>query len=133
MKRKVSFSLGIAAALIGIVAIAGLLVTAPKAKTFDQIIGRWLRPDGGYVLEIRGVKAGGALEAAYYNPSPIHVARAQVSRKGGMIQVFVELQDVNYPGSSYTLAYDPRRDRLQGEYYQAVNQERYAIFFVRRK
>jgi hypothetical protein len=35
-------------------------------------------------------------------------------------QVVVELRDVNYPGSTYTLTYDPGTDRLTGTYYQAV-------------
>jgi hypothetical protein len=133
MKRKIIYGLGIAAVLIGIAASAGLFFHAPQDKSFGRMVGRWMRPDGGYVLEIKGVKPGGKLDAAYYNPSPIHVARAEASQGGGAIRVFVELRDVNYPGSTYTLSYDPTRDRLQGEYYQAVAQERYAVFFVRIK
>ena len=37
-----------------------------------SLTGRWLRPDGGYVLDVRA--AGGGVEATYLNPRPIHVA-----------------------------------------------------------
>ena len=39
--------------------------------------GRWLRPDGGYVIEIRQVDADGQLDARYFNPSPIRVVAAK--------------------------------------------------------
>jgi hypothetical protein len=41
------------------------------------------------------------------------------------------LRDVNYPGSTYTLIYEPGSDQLQGVYYQAVEQQRYQVSFVR--
>jgi hypothetical protein len=47
--------------------------------------------------------------------------------------VFVELRDTNYPGSTYTMIYDPRDDVLKGIYYQAAIQESYEIVFVRMK
>ena len=95
--------------------------------------GRWTRPDGGYVLEIRSVAADGKLDAAYFNPRPIHVAAARASRAGSTIQVYIELRDENYPGSTYNLRFDPGSDRLSGDYYQAVARQRYPIYFVRMK
>ncbi len=85
------------------------------------------------MLEIRSVGADGEAQAAYFNPQPIHVAQAKVSREGGSLRVYVELRDVNYPGSTYRLVYDPAGDCLQGTYYQAVAKETYDIFFVRLK
>ena len=41
-------------------------------------LGRWLRPDGGYILEIKSIDASGAMQADYFNPNPIHVAKAEV-------------------------------------------------------
>lgn len=99
----------------------------------EKVVGRWCRPDGGYVLEIRSIGTDGEAQAAYFNPQPIHVAQAKVSREGGSLRVYVELRDVNYPGSTYRLVYDPAGDRLQGTYYQAVARETYDIVFVRLK
>jgi len=38
-----------------------------------------------------------------------------------------------YPGSTYTLTYDPRRDQLEGVYFQAAMQQRFDVVFVRLK
>jgi len=54
----------------------------------------------------------GKLKAAYFNPRPINVAKAEWRSMAGRIQIFVELRDVNYPGSTYTLIYDPEKDRF---------------------
>lgn len=81
------------------------------------------------MLELSGIAAEGQLHAAYFNPQPIHVARAEWSRKDGRLNVFVELRDVNYPGSTYTLQYDPESNRLSGIYFQAVTRESYQIEF----
>jgi len=53
--------------------------------------------------------------------------------KGGAVQVFIELRDANYPGSTYTLADDAKTDRLVGRYHQAVARETFEVFFVRLK
>ena len=87
---------------------------------FEKLKGRWLRPDGGYIVEIRSVESGGKMEVSYSNPRPIHVAQAQATQDGAVTKVFIELRDVNYPGSTYTLAYDPENDQLKGIYFQAV-------------
>jgi hypothetical protein len=106
-------------------------VHPPGEAGLQRIVGRWVRPDGGYVLDIRRADEGGELDAAYYNPSPINVAVARASEDESGIQVFIELRDVNYPGSTYTLTYDPATDRLVGTYYQAVDKVTYQILFVR--
>ena len=110
----------------------------PTAETkpvpaFERLRGRWLRDTGGYIIEIRSVGAGGKLEAAYFNPRSIHVGRAQAVEQGGVVKVSVELRDVNYPGSTYTLNYDPKNDRLVGRYFQAVSGETFDVTFVRLK
>ena len=105
---------------------------APMAELeFQKLVGRWLRPDGGYVLEIRSVDTGGKMEAAYFNPRPIHVARAEASRDGSATKIFVELRDVNYPGSTYTLMYEPMNDQLKGIYFQAALKQQFEVFFER--
>jgi hypothetical protein len=100
---------------------------------FRRLEGRWVRPDGGYILELRNIQKDGSVAAAYFNPRPINVFRAEVSRKDGTITLFVELRDVNYPGSTYKLLYDAATDRLRGAYFQAVQGQIFDVEFVRVK
>jgi hypothetical protein len=105
---------------------------ATENLAFAKLPGKWLRPDGGYILEIRSVDgASGKLEAAYLNPRPINVSKAQASRDGGSLKVFIELRDVNYPGSTYTLTYDPASDQLKGDYFQAALKQTFDVIFTR--
>lgn len=125
-----------AALIVALVVLAGGLLS-PLAiaadASFGPLKGRWLRPDGGYVLEIREVRADGGLDVAYLNPRPINVGFAKATREGSKLKVFVELQAPNYPGSTYTLLYDPKRDELQGVYFQAVQKQNFDVVFVRTK
>ena len=93
--------------------------------------GKWLRPDGGYILEIGTIADDGRAEAGYFNPNPIRVAWARVKAEGGVLKVDVELRDENYPGCLYKLSYVPEKDRLVGTYLQAQLQETYEVEFVR--
>lgn len=112
----------------------GALSTVEQAKPdFDKLKGRWLRPDGGYILSVKDVGPGGKMDTAYYNPRPIRVSKAQATREGATLNVFIELRDAGYPGSTYTLIYDPMTDRLGGVYYQAAIGQRFDVFFVRAK
>ena len=101
-------------------------------KEYEEIIGRWLRPDGGYVLVISGVDDQGNLDAGYFNPNNINVAKAQASIKEDQIKIYVEMQDVGYPGSNYMLTYDKDTDRLVGVYYHAILKQKFDIYFVRK-
>lgn len=105
----------------------------PGEVSFQRLEGRWVRPDGGYILELRTIKKDGSIMAAYFNPKPIKVFRAELSLKGGRIHLFVELRDANYPGSTYNLLYDPMSDRLKGTYFQAVERRSFDIEFLREK
>jgi hypothetical protein len=100
---------------------------------FEKLEGRWRRADGGYVLDIRKVRPDGALDAAYLNPRSINVSKAQATRDGATVRVFVELRAPNYPGSTYTLTYDSKRDELYGVYYQAVEGRSFDVVFARMK
>jgi hypothetical protein len=138
--------------LVGILLIAGTLscgrrdterpqaaappTAAPEAAGragvgFERLVGRWLRADGGYVLEIRAVSPEGRVEAAYLNPRPINVARAEATRGGDIVTLVVELRDENYPGSTYRLWYDAGRDALEGTYFQAAQRQTYDVAFER--
>jgi hypothetical protein len=100
-------------------------------QAFQKLQGRWQRTDGGYIIDIRSVDAAGMMRAAYYNPKPINVAKAEASLDREGVKIFLELRDVNYPGSTYTLAYDPAGDRLAGVYFQAVEGTTFDVFFTR--
>jgi hypothetical protein len=101
--------------------------------SYEKLQGRWQRDDGGYIIDIRNVEADGKLTVAYLNPRPINVAKAEASMAGDALKVFVELRDVNYPGSIYQLTYDPAADRLRGTYFQAALRETYDVEFTRLK
>jgi hypothetical protein len=105
--------------------------TAAATPGFQKLKGKWLRPDGGYVIEIKSVEDSGKMEVAYYNPKSIHVAKAEAAQQGALTKVFIELRDVNYPGSTYTLTYEPGSDQLQGVYFQALEQQKFEVVFVR--
>jgi len=106
---------------------------SPDQTDVRRLEGRWVRLDGGYVLDLREIKKDGSVTAAYFNPRPIKVFSAKWSREEGKINLFVELRDVNYPGSKYNLPYQPRADRLKGTYFQAVERQTFNIEFVRVK
>jgi hypothetical protein len=40
---------------------------------------------------------------------------------------------VGYPGSTYTLGYDPASGQLKGLYYQAVQRQQFDVYFVRQR
>jgi len=71
--------------------------------------------------------------ARYFNPRPINVSRAEASQEGTTIKVFIELRDMNYPGSTYSLTYDPVSDQLAGVYFQAALQQSFDVVFIRMK
>ena len=129
-RRKI-FILIAVVLMVGIAAAVALL--RGGSGGFDVLNGRWLRPDGGYVLEIRAVDASGKIDAVYLNPKPINIAKAEATRDGSTVKVFVELRAPNYPGSTYTLTYDREHDQLKGIYFQAVQQQNFNVFFVRMK
>jgi hypothetical protein len=105
---------------------------APQIS-LDVLKGRWVRPDGGYMIAIRSVAADGKLDAAYANPRPLPFAVAEAKREGNTLRVFLELRAGGYDGSTYTLVYDPAADVLKGVYYQAVAKQRFDVQFARAK
>jgi hypothetical protein len=104
---------------------------ATDQSGIERLVGRWLRTDGSYVIEVRAARADGRLEASYFNPRPINVARAEWRRASDGLGIFIELRDVNYPGSTYRLRHAVDKDRLVGEYFLAVTRETFPVQFVR--
>ena len=107
--------------------------TAAVSPELAKLAGKWQRPDGGYIIEIKGVDPSGKAEVAYYNPNPINVSRAVAWRDKGASKLAIELRDVNYPGSTYTLEHNAQTDQLFGQYYQAALRETYEVVFTRMK
>lgn len=97
----------------------------------QKLLGRWLRTDSPYVIEILEVSPDGTLRAGYFNPRPINVAAAKVENKSGTLEVFIELHDTGYPGSNYRLNYNPKDDALEGTYFQAAVKQKFDMAFMR--
>jgi len=99
----------------------------------NLLIGDWTRTDSPYQIKISELFDDGTMKAGYFNPKSIHVGKASWALTGGILKIYIELRDENYPGSNYTLLYYPDRDLLAGKYYQAVEGVSYDIGFLRAK
>jgi hypothetical protein len=104
-----------------------------NAVDHSKLLGKWVRPDGGYVIEIRDIDAQGRMTAAYFNPRPINVSTANVKMEGSYTKLFIELRDENYPGSTYTLIYLEDKDQMVGMYFQAAQNQSFEVEFERLK
>jgi hypothetical protein len=107
------------------------LLPPTNAISESVLNGRWLRPDGGYVMDVRSAQPDGKLDVAYFNPRSINVSRAEWRRESDGLHVFVELRDQNYPGATYKLRYLPENDQLSGEYFQPIYQQTFDVYFIR--
>ncbi len=99
----------------------------------NLLVGDWVRTDASYLIKIIKVNEDGTLDAQYFNPKPINVGKANWEESHGNLTITVELRDVNYPGSTYTLSYLPDTDVLAGDYFQAVQGATFYVEFVRKK
>ena len=136
MKTAAALYVSLCTVAIGSVAATAVAQVVPKAaiqteSAFSVLPGRWVRPDGGYVINIRSVDASGKLDAAYANPNPLPFSRAEATREGKVIKLFFELRAAGYNGSTYTLTHDPADDVLKGVYFQAVAQQKFDVYFTR--
>ena len=83
---------------------------------------------------LTGVKKNAVILLRWLFQSKVDSRRPSRSLPGGdAMKVFIELRDVNYPGSTYTLTYDPASDQLKGVYYQAAAFRRFPVAYVRMK
>jgi uncharacterized protein (DUF2147 family) len=138
MNTTAALYLSLFTVAIGTVPATAVAQVVPKAaiqseSAFSALPGRWVRPDGGYVINIKTVDASGKLDAAYANPNPLPFSRAEATREGKVIKLFFELRAAGYNGSTYTLTYDPAADVLKGVYFQAVAQQKFEVYFTRIK
>jgi hypothetical protein len=134
--RCIVISLAIALSALQAQAQAQPLPASPSASElptpFSALAGRWVRPDGGYVISIKSVEASGKVDASYANPNPLPFYAATATQEGGALKMFFELRAGGYNGSTYTLDYDKAGDRLRGVYYQAVAKQSFDVVFVRK-
>jgi len=139
MNKNIKLILSSVVAVILLIVIIVILTEEPSdsvsssAKTIDKnlLVGNWLRTDSDYRLQISEVNEDFTLEAKYFNPNPINVGRASWQESYGSLKIIVELRDVNYPGSTYTLNYLPDKNLLAGDYYQAVEGLTFYVEFTR--
>ncbi|MBT4090202.1 MAG: hypothetical protein HOE30_17090, partial [Deltaproteobacteria bacterium] len=99
---------------------------------FAVMAGEWQRTDGSYLIKVSEVQANGQATVQYFNPRPIHVAKAAISTHKGFIQLSIEFQDKGYEGSTYLLYYYAEEDSLAGYYYQAKMNRTYKVIFIRK-
>ena len=105
-----------------------------KSSGFEaakKLEGQWVREQGGYVLVLQDIMPDGSLKAFYLNPRNINVHVASWKFEDERLFLYVELRDVNYPGSNYSLMYRAANDVLWGSYYQAVQKQTLDVYFVR--
>lgn len=130
--------------LVGLAGLTGLLfvclilvssgVSQAGVLSPDHLAiqGRWVRSDAPYVIELRQSREG-VQQATYFNRRPIHVEKTVVATQQGLLYVKMILQDTNYQGSTYILAYDRSRDMLQGTYLHGASGTTYRVEFSRQK
>ena len=131
----------IIAAIVLVIALIFIIINNSKEQVPSErkvtdnslLVGNWVRTDAGYLIKINKVNDDGTLEAHYFNPKPINVGTANWEENHGNLEIIVKLQDVNYPGSTYTLSYLPDRDVLAGNYYQAVQGLDFYVEFAKEK
>jgi hypothetical protein len=100
---------------------------------YDTLLGDWQRTDGNYRIMTSNIQADGGVQAQYFNPKPIHVEHAEITTQKNLLQLFIQLQDKGYEGSTYTLYYYAKKDALAGFYYQAPTDKTYEVVFMRKK
>jgi uncharacterized protein (DUF2147 family) len=125
-------SLSLMRAFLATLFLLACSVSVARSGGLDDLVGTWVRPDGGYKLVIKSVGMDGKAEAQYFNPNPIRIAEAKASIEAGTAKLFVTFDDTNYTGSTYDLALASDKKRLAGKYFQAIQKQTYEIFFERK-
>lgn len=138
-KNKITYILAAAFILIGAAVFflvnneSGTSTSGRKEVDKNLLIGDWVRTDAQYLIRITNLNDDGTMTAQYFNPNPINVGSANWEESYGNLKAIVELRDVNYPGSKYSLSYLPDKDMLAGEYFQAVEGLTFYVEFIRKK
>lgn len=104
-----------------------------KSPDKTMLAGNWTRTDVPYQIKITELFDNGNMKAEYFNPKSINVGTGLWTSDNGMLKIYIELRDENYPGSNYNLIYYPEKDLLAGKYFQAVEKVTYDVGFIRAK
>ncbi len=106
-----------------------------EQRTPDEhlLLGEWSRTDSIGILKITALFNTPKLKAGYFNPKAMNVGKANWTKTGTLLSVFVEFRDNECPGCSYKLNYNPQRDMLVGEYSKASNGFTLPVEFARKK
>ena len=112
--------------------IAPGAIGAAEKPDFTVLLGEWIRPDGGYTIQVQEVKADSSITAAYFNPASINIAQADLSIWESLIKLYIKLEDEGYPGSTYSLFYYAEKDALAGFYYHALLKQTFEVVFFRK-
>jgi hypothetical protein len=115
--------------IITLLYAASINAQAISGDSEDKLKGSWLRTDGTYTIEIIAFEEGGKLAAKYFNPNPINVGKAGWRVFNGETQIYVELQDTNYPGNMYKLSFSGDSQMLSGTYFQTTTKQTYKVDF----
>ncbi|MGG7034840.1 MAG: hypothetical protein ACI7YS_06545 [Flavobacterium sp.] len=99
----------------------------------NLLIGEWSQTETRNLIKITETLEIGKLELEVYNPTKIEIEKANWSKTGNLLSVYIELQNENLTRSNYKLNYIPQRDVLVGEYFQATDSTRYSVEFIRIK
>ena len=105
--------------------------TAETQDALQNLYGRWKSRNNGYIIHIRHVDDHGKIKAAYYNPGPTKISKAQISQLKNPIQIFIELEDFGYWGATYTLTYNRQEDTLEGIYNHPTVEQKSVVVFAR--
>ena len=138
-RMKILQSLGAVAVMCFVWLFCGPALASQEQNTQEsngfsaaqKLEGRWVRQSGGYVLVLQDIMPDGSLKAFYLNPRNINVHVASWKFEDERLFLYVEMRDVNYPGSNYTLMYRSATDVLWGSYYQAVQKQNMDVSFAR--
>lgn len=114
---------------------SGETVSSQQKSIPDKniLVGEWTRTDAPYKIKITELLNNGTMMAGYFNPKSINVSVAMWAPADGVLKIYIELRDENYPGSNYNLIYYPEKDLLAGKYFQAVERVTYDVGFARAK
>lgn len=111
-------------------------LTRNKSKTDPDknlLIGEWSQTGTPNLIKITGVLENGKLESEVYTPTKIEIEKANWSKIGNSLSIYIELQSEKYPGSNFKLNYIPNRDVCVGEYFQVIDSTTNSVEFIRIK
>lgn len=105
----------------------------PPKMEIRALAGNWIRTDRPHKLNLIEFAGDGTLKAEYLNPKPAHIGKASWLDDNSFLNIYLELRDEKFPGSTYTLFYIPNKDLLVGKFFHAKDGATYNVGFKREK